>query len=203
MATLKELTREVGGDPSYETAMRQATLLNRRVLTRTSRRMDVGDPHDTILGEYTQQLGPALMSRFIGALRRAHIASNSIQVHTSLTIPPHDRMEWSARRQFIKASPKQKWFSHIRIDAAGTEWWGRALVLFKALHERGHEVQRAFIQYYSAARGPCPDTGCTRLLPTSGRDAVGVIDVDSFLACAHIVPSFTARPYRLVNRFLF
>ncbi|GJP36647.1 hypothetical protein CLOM_g617 [Closterium sp. NIES-68] len=65
------------------------------------------------------------------------------------------------------------------------------------------EKRGAFIQYYTEAQKPCPITRCKRLTPTLGIDNYAVVDVDSILSLAHVVPCCTDPKYRLVNRFLF
>ncbi|GJP62022.1 hypothetical protein CLOP_g16584 [Closterium sp. NIES-67] len=123
-----------------------------------------------------------------------------------MAIPPHDRMEWTAKGQFVKATPHEWLFSDVSIkpaDGVGPPWYGRALVLFHYLDDAGVEGRAAYIQYYTEHPRPCPDTGCKRLSPTTGIDNYAVIDMDCILSLAHVVPSCTEPEYRLVNRFLF
>ncbi|GJP46162.1 hypothetical protein CLOM_g5480 [Closterium sp. NIES-68] len=122
-----------------------------------------------------------------------------------MAIPPHDSMEWTSKGQFVKASPHERLFSDVSIrpgGGVGEPWYGRVLVLF---HYQDGEVEKrgAFIQYYTEAQKPCPITGCKRLTPTLGIDNYAVVDVDSILSLAHVVPCCTDPKYRLVNRFLF
>ncbi|CAI5971081.1 unnamed protein product [Closterium sp. NIES-64] len=111
-------------------------------------------------------------------------------VHTALAIPPHDKMEWTSRGQFVKASPAQQNFSSIAINPAGkgSLWYGRRLVL--SHYNKGGELRRgAYVEYYTEDKRQCPLTGCKRLLPTEGVDNYAVIDVDCILSLVHIVPS--------------
>ncbi|GJP45561.1 hypothetical protein CLOM_g4941 [Closterium sp. NIES-68] len=73
-----------------------------------------------------------------------------VAVHTALAIPPHDRMEWTAKGQFVKASPSQRNFSDVAINPAGkgANWYGRCLVLFH-YDKDGATKQAAYIEYYT------------------------------------------------------
>ncbi|CAI7843210.1 unnamed protein product, partial [Closterium sp. NIES-54] len=124
-------------------------------------------------------------------------------VHMALAIPPHDKMEWTSRGQFVKASPAQKNFSSIAINPAGkgSPWYGRCLVLFH--YNKGGELRRgAYVDYYTEDKRQCPSTGCKRLLPTEGDDNYAVIDVDCILSLVHIVPSCEDDEVSLLNRFV-
>ncbi|CAI5458441.1 unnamed protein product [Closterium sp. Yama58-4] len=125
------------------------------------------------------------------------------QTHTALVIPPHDRMEWTSRGQFVKATPAQPLFSHIAISARRTVWYGQCLLLFHFKDSAGVAHERAFVRYYDEDDEVCPATGCKRLSPTLGRDAFSVIELDSILSLAHIVRSCTDPRFFLVNRFIF
>ncbi|CAI5973884.1 unnamed protein product [Closterium sp. NIES-64] len=126
-----------------------------------------------------------------------------IQVHSAVAIPPHTRMDTRDHGQLVKAAPDERKFSNIRIQAGGAEWYGKLLILFQFTGPDGAKVQWAFVKYYDEVSPPCPVTGCLRLVPTTGEDEYSVIEVDSILALAHIVPSFTHDDMLLVNRFLF
>ncbi|CAI5946730.1 unnamed protein product [Closterium sp. NIES-64] len=126
------------------------------------------------------------------------------QVHTALAIPPHDKMEWTSRGQFVKASPGEKNFSSVAINPAGkgSPWYGRCLVLFH--YSRDGELRRgAYVEYYTEDKRLCPSTGCKRLLPTEGEDNFAVIDVDCILSLVHIVPSCEDDEVSLLNRFVW
>ncbi|CAI5482689.1 unnamed protein product [Closterium sp. Yama58-4] len=112
------------------------------------------------------------------------------QVHTALAIPPHDKMEWTSRGQFVKASPGEKNFSSVAINPSGkgSPWYGRCLVLFH-YNKDGELRHGAYVEYYTEDKRLCPSTGCKRLLPTEGIDDYAVIDVDCILSLVHIVPS--------------
>ncbi|CAI5499265.1 unnamed protein product [Closterium sp. Naga37s-1] len=174
-----------------------------RVLTKTSRTMTVGEPHDGAWSSYKLALGDEVMRRFSGELVRAGIGVSTLQVHTAVAIPPHTRMDTRDHGQLVKAAPDEHKFSHIRIQGGGAEWYSKLLILFQFTGPNGARVQRAFVKYYDEVSPPCPVTGCLRLVPTTGDDECSVIEVDCILALAHIVPSFTHSNILLVNRFLF
>ncbi|CAI5498917.1 unnamed protein product [Closterium sp. Naga37s-1] len=187
LAAAKELARESGGDAVYVTAMHQATEGQRRVLTRTSRRLLVGDTTDRCYSEYLSQLGHVALAALPGALRAARVTTRTLYAHTALAIPPHNRMEWTSRGQFVKATPAQPLFSHIAIAARRNVWYGQCLILFHFMDSAGMAHERAFVRYYDEEERCCPATGCKRLSPTVGENAFSVIELDSILSLAHIV----------------
>ncbi|CAI5517969.1 unnamed protein product [Closterium sp. Naga37s-1] len=163
----------------------QAIDRNERVLTKNFRGMTLGAPYDSAWTSYKLALGEEVMLKFSRELARSRIT-----VHTALAIPPHDRMDRGDHGQLVKAAPDERKFSHIRIQGGGAVWFGRVLVLFQFTGPDGDLIQRAFIKYYNEVEPPCPVTGCKRLLPTSGADEYAVIELESILCLAHIVPSF-------------
>ncbi|CAI5970978.1 unnamed protein product [Closterium sp. NIES-64] len=224
LAAITAMAKEESGGKTYETAMRLAIERHQRVLTKTSRTMTVGEPHDSAWTSYKLALGEDVMRRFSGELVRAGIVVSTLQakmpgwmvckgstpldyagceVHSAVAIPPHTRMDTRDHGQLVKAAPDERKFSNIRIQGGGAEWYGKLLILFQFTGPDGAKVQRAFVKYYDEVSPPCPVTGCLRLVPTTGEDEYSVIEVDSILALAHIVPSFTHDDMLLVNRFLF
>ncbi|CAI5495075.1 unnamed protein product [Closterium sp. Naga37s-1] len=203
LAAIKDLTKQEGGGKTYETAMRLAIDRNERVLTKTFRGMTLGAPYDHAWTSYKLALGEEVMLKFSRELARSRITVTRLHVHTALAIPPHDRMDRGDHGQLVKAAPDERKFSHIRIQGGGAVWFGRVLVLFHFTGPDGDLIQRAFIKYYDEVEPPCPVTGCKRLLPTTGVDEYAVIELESILRLAHIVPSFVDSQYLLVNRFLF
>ncbi|CAI5470300.1 unnamed protein product [Closterium sp. Yama58-4] len=203
LAAIKELTKDDGGGKSYETAMRLAIDRNERVLTKTFRRMNLGAPLDPAWTSYELALGEEVMGKFNRELARSQITVTRLQVHIAMAIPPHDRMDRGDHGQLVKAAPEERKFSHIRIEGGGAVWFGRVLVLFQFTGPDGNRIQRAFIKYYDEVEPRCAVTGCQRLLPTSGVDEYAVIELESILCLAHIVPSFVDPQFFLVNRFLF
>ncbi|GJP45560.1 hypothetical protein CLOM_g4940 [Closterium sp. NIES-68] len=149
--------------------------------------MEAGDTRDPVFRNYMRTAGVLAMHELEERLRLAKIKTRTIF------------------GQFVKASPHERLFSDVSIrpgGGVGEPWYGRVLVLF---HYQDGEVEKrgAFIQYYTEAQKPCPITGCKRLTPTLGIDNYAVVDVDSILSLAHVVPCCTDPKYRLVNRFLF
>ncbi|CAI7802361.1 unnamed protein product [Closterium sp. NIES-54] len=201
---VRQLVREAGGDNTYETSMKEACLAGRRVLTKTHKKMVVGDITDSVFRSYVLTLGEPAMSAMVLRLKQAGINTQVLQVHTALAIPPHDKIEWTSRGQFVKASPAQKNFSSIAINPAGkgSLWYGRCLVLFH--YNKGGELRRgAYVEYYTEDKRQCLSTGCKRLLPTEGDDNYAVIDVDCILSLVHIVPSCEDDEVSLLNRFVW
>ncbi|CAI5980171.1 unnamed protein product [Closterium sp. NIES-64] len=203
LASITAMAKEESGGKTYETAMCLAIEQHQRVLTKTSRTMTVGEPQDKTWTSYKLALGEDVMRRFSGELVRAGIVVSTLQVHTAVAIPPHTQMDTRDHGQLVKAAPDERKFSNIRIQGGGAEWYGKLLILFQFTGPDGAKVQRAFVKYYDEVSPPCPVTGCLRLVPTTGEDDYSVIEVDSILALAHIVPSFTDDDMFLVNRFLF
>ncbi|GJP49591.1 hypothetical protein CLOM_g8778, partial [Closterium sp. NIES-68] len=134
----------------------------------------------------------------------AGVKTQVLQVHTALAIPPHDRMEWTAKGQFVKASPSQRNFSDVAINPAGkgANWYGRCLVLFH-YDKDGATKQAAYIEYYTEDRQVCHVTGCRRLLPTRGVDNYAIMDADCILSLVHVVPCCKDPDVRLLNRFVW
>ncbi|CAI5985499.1 unnamed protein product [Closterium sp. NIES-64] len=183
LAAIKELTSHEGDGKTYETAMRLAIDRNERVLTKNFWGMTLGAPYDSAWTLYKLALGEEVMLKFSRELARSRITVT--------------------RLHLVKAAPDERKFSHIRIQGGGAVWFGRVLVLFQFTGPDGDLIQRAFIKYYNEVEPSCPVTGCKRLLPTSDADEYAVIELESILCLAHIVPSFVDPQYFLVNRFLF
>ncbi|CAI5469981.1 unnamed protein product [Closterium sp. Yama58-4] len=203
-AAIRGLVRAEGGTRVYETAMRLAVEHNIRVLTKRSRRMEVNVEMDPVWSEYSEALGPEVMARAVAVMRAVGVVADTVQVHTALAIPPHDRMDRGDKGQIIKASPSEQKFSHVQIEGEGDQvWYGRCLMLFHFTDATQQVVRRALVKYYTELESVCPVTGCRRLQLTTGRDDYAVLEVDSILGLAHIVPSFTQPEIYLVNRFLF
>ncbi|CAI5959865.1 unnamed protein product [Closterium sp. NIES-64] len=176
---------------------------NIRVLTKRSRRMEVNVDMDPVWSEFRDALGPDVMARAVEVMRAVGIDADTVQVHTALAIPPHDRMERGVLGHVIKASPAEQKFSHVQIEGQGGVWYGRCLMLFHFTDASQQVIRRALVKYYTELDTPCPITGCRRLRLTTGRDDYAVLEVDSILGLAHIVSSFTQPDISLVNRFLF
>ncbi|CAI5460910.1 unnamed protein product [Closterium sp. Yama58-4] len=174
-----------------------------RVLTKRSRRMEIDVEMDPVWSEFRDALGPEVMARAVEVMRAVGIDGDTVQVHSALAIPPHNRMERGNKGQVIKASPGEQKFSHVQIEGQGGVWYGRCLMLFHFTDASQHVVRRAIVKYYTELDTPCLVTGCRRLRLTMGRDDYVVLEVDSILGLAHIVPSFTEPDISLVNRFLF
>ncbi|CAI5476576.1 unnamed protein product [Closterium sp. Yama58-4] len=203
-AAIRGLVRAEGGTRVYETAMRLAVEHNIRVLTKRSRRMEVNVKMDPVWSEYSEALGFEVMARAVAVMRAVGVVADTVQVHTALAIPPHDCMDRGDKGQIIKASPSEQKFSHVQIEGEGDQvWYGRCLMLFHFTDATQQVVRRALVKYYTELESVCPVTGCRRLRLTTGRDDYAVLEVDSILGLAHIVPSFTQPEIYLVNRFLF
>ncbi|CAI5529975.1 unnamed protein product [Closterium sp. Naga37s-1] len=184
---IRGLGREEGGR-TYETAMRTAVNHNTRVLTRRSRRMAVGDAQDPVWAEYGAALGSVVMDGIAWVMQRVGIAASGVQV-----MPRH----------MVKAAPGEGKFSYVSIDGGEGEWYARCLMLFHFMDDEAQIHRRAVVRYFDEHPTPCPVTGCVRLLPTEGEDEYAVVEVESILSLAHIVPCFTEPRFSLVNRFLF
>ncbi|CAI5501826.1 unnamed protein product [Closterium sp. Naga37s-1] len=199
---IRGLGREEGGR-TYETAMRTAVKHNTRVLTRRSRRMAVGDAQDPVWAEYCAALGTVVMDGVARVMQRVGIAASGVQVHTALAIPPHDRLQGRGPGHMVKAAPGEGKFSYVAIDGGEGEWYARCLMLFHFMDDEAALHRRAVVRYFDEHPAPCTVTGCVRLLPTEGEDEYAVVEVESILSLAHIVPCFTEPRFSLVNRFQF
>ncbi|CAI5941673.1 unnamed protein product [Closterium sp. NIES-64] len=222
---IRGMAREEGGR-TYETAMRtwaQAVKHNTAVMTRRSRRMAVGDAQDPVWAEYGAALGRVAMDGIARVMQHVGIDASGVQVmarwneweqggltghgipgvHTALAIPPHDRLLGRGPGHMVKAAPGEGKFSYVSIDGGGGEWYARCLMLFHFMDDEAQIHRRAVVRYFDEHPTPCPVTGCVRLLPTEGEDEYAVVEVESILFLAHIVPCFTETRFSLVNRFLF
>ncbi|CAI6006150.1 unnamed protein product [Closterium sp. NIES-65] len=208
--------------PSYG-EWAQAVKHNTLVLTRRSRRMVVGDAQVPVWAEYDAALGSVVMDGIARVMQRVGIAASGVQVmarwhewvqggltghgisgvHTALVIPPHDRLLSRGPGHMVKAAPGEGKFSYVSIDGGEGDWYARCLVFFHFMDDEAQIHRRAVVRYFDEHPTPCPVTGCVRLLPTEGEDEYAVVEVESILSLAHIVPCFTEARFSLVNRFLF
>ncbi|CAI5984932.1 unnamed protein product [Closterium sp. NIES-65] len=184
-------------------------------MTRRSRSMAVGDAQDPVWAEYGLALGSVVMDGIARVMQRVGIDASGVQVmarwneweqggvHTALAIPPHDRLLGRGPGHMVKAAPGEGKFSYVSIDGGGGEWYARCLMLFHFMDVEAQIHRRAVVRYFDEHPTPCPVTGCVRLLPTEGEDEYAVVEVESILSLAHIVPCFTESRFSLVNRFLF
>ncbi|CAI5486309.1 unnamed protein product, partial [Closterium sp. Naga37s-1] len=122
---------------------------NIRVLTKRSRRMEVDVDMDPVWSEFRDALGPDVMARAVEVMRAVGIDADTVQVHTALAIPPHDRMERGVLGHVIKASPAEQKFSHVQIEGQGGVWYGRCLMLFHFTDASQQVVRRALVKYYT------------------------------------------------------
>ncbi|CAI5499167.1 unnamed protein product [Closterium sp. Naga37s-1] len=186
----------------------QAVKHNTSVLTRRSRRMAVGDAQDPVWAEYGAALGSAVMDGIARVMQRVGITASGVQVMPRW----HEWVEGGLTGHgisgvqgghMVKAAPGEGKFSYVSIDGAEGEWYARCLMLFHFMDDEAQIHRRAVVRYFDEHPTPCPVTGCMRLLPTEGEDEYVVVEVESILSLAHIVPCFTEARFSLVNRFLF
>ncbi|CAI5521032.1 unnamed protein product, partial [Closterium sp. Naga37s-1] len=78
-AVVRQLAREAGGDGTYETSMKEACLAGRRVLTKTHKKMVLGDITDSVFRSYVLTVGEPAMSAMVLRLRRAGINTQVLQ----------------------------------------------------------------------------------------------------------------------------
>ncbi|CAI5987320.1 unnamed protein product [Closterium sp. NIES-64] len=185
----------------------QAVKHNTAVMTRRSRRMAVGDAQDPVWAEYGAALGRVVMDGIARVMQRVGIDASGVQVMARWN-------EWEqggltghgipgVQGHMVKAAPGEGKFSYVSIDGGGGEWYARRLMLFHFMDDEAQIHRRAVVRYFDEHPTPCPVTGCVRLLPTEGDDEYVVVEVESILSLAHIVPCFTETRFSLVNRFLF
>ncbi|CAI5977741.1 unnamed protein product [Closterium sp. NIES-65] len=198
--------------------------------TRRSRRMAVGDAQDPVWAEYGAALGRVVMDGIARVMQRVGIVASGVQVMarwneweqgglTGHGIPgvqggqqclvaafegdPHVIPGAVHVGHMVKAAPGEGKFSYVSIDGGGGEWYARCLMLFHFMDDEAQIHRRAVVRYFDEHPTPCPVTGCVRHLPTEGEDEYAVVEVESILSLAHIVPCFTETRFSLVNRFLF
>ncbi|CAI5962733.1 unnamed protein product, partial [Closterium sp. NIES-64] len=122
---------------------------NIRVLTKRSCRMEVDVDMDPVWSEFRDALGPDVMARAVEVMRAVGIDADTVQVHTALAIPPHNRMERGVLGHVIKASSAEQKFSHVQIEGQGGVWYGRCLMLFHFTDASQQVVRRALVKYYT------------------------------------------------------
>ncbi|GJP75400.1 hypothetical protein CLOP_g5851 [Closterium sp. NIES-67] len=92
-AVVRQLTREVGGDATYETAMKQAAFLGKRVMTKTCRHMVVGDKLDTVFMSYICTAGMEAMREMANKMDLAKITTRTVWVQP-LRQGSKDQSKW-------------------------------------------------------------------------------------------------------------
>ncbi|CAI5507932.1 unnamed protein product [Closterium sp. Naga37s-1] len=194
--TQRKITREIaalsGGGRTYYTALREAVRSMKPALTRTSKAMCLMTADDPLRMLYRETVG----SEFDN------------MVHTAVAIPSTKGGYLVPKAMFVKASPKENWFTDIAIpgereeeEEEEEEWWyARCLCIFRAVNYSGEEGAYVFVKYYEE-EGVCPQTLCPQLVPGRKEATHGIIEVASIERIVHVCKSFTNPRVRLLNRF--
>ncbi|CAI5487976.1 unnamed protein product [Closterium sp. Naga37s-1] len=177
--TQREITREIaalsGGGRTYYTALREAVRSMKPALTRTSKAMCLMTTDDPLRMLYRETVGSEF-DNMATLMAAEGLQTSRVLVHTAVAIPSTKGGYLVPKAMFVKASPKENWFTDIAIpgereeeEEEEEEWWyARCLCIFRAVNYSGEEGAYVFVKYYEE-EGVCPqDT-----LPPTGAGAEG------------------------------
>ncbi|CAI5952039.1 unnamed protein product [Closterium sp. NIES-65] len=91
-----------------------AILKKKPVLTKKYRTMRIGGAADPVYDEYITTLGDD-MKGLADEFKALGLATNSVQVHTAVAIPRTRGGELVAKGTFVKASPRERWYSDVAL----------------------------------------------------------------------------------------
>ncbi|CAI5969563.1 unnamed protein product [Closterium sp. NIES-64] len=90
-------------------------------------------------------------------------ASALREVHTAVAILRTRGGELVAKGTFVKASPRERWYSDVALlNNKKGGWYARCLCIFRAVDLDGEWKGYAYVRYYEGA-GTCKLTGCQQL----------------------------------------
>ncbi|CAI5980895.1 unnamed protein product [Closterium sp. NIES-65] len=92
------------------------------VLTRKGLTMRPAEEGDTVMGTYRKALGD-LMDALPGSMVAAKITTSEVVAHTAVAIPRNKGGALVPKGAFIKASPKEKWFTDFAVKSGKKEEW--------------------------------------------------------------------------------
>ncbi|CAI5487672.1 unnamed protein product [Closterium sp. Naga37s-1] len=161
----REVAADAGGGRQYASALREAIKTKIPVLTKKYRTMRIGGASDPVYDEYITALGDDMKGLAV-EFKALGLATNSVQVHTAVTIPRTRGGELVAKGTFVKASPRERWYLDVALlnDKDG-DWYAKCLCIFRAVDRDGDWKGYAYVRYYEKA-GRCNLTGCTQLHKT-------------------------------------
>ncbi|CAI5960786.1 unnamed protein product [Closterium sp. NIES-64] len=113
--------------------------------------MRIGGASDPVYDEYTAALGDEMKG--MAAEFKALDLANQQRAGGELV----------AKGTFVKASPRERWYSNVALlNNKKGDWYARCLCIFRALDRDGEWKGYAYVRYYERA-GSCKLTGCTQL----------------------------------------
>ncbi|CAI5932973.1 unnamed protein product [Closterium sp. NIES-64] len=145
----REVYREVaagaGGGRQYACALREAIMTKKPVLTKKYWIMRIGGASDPVYDEYITALGDD-MKGLADELKALGLATNSVQVHTAVAIPRTRGGELVAKGTFMKASPRERWYSDVALlNDKGGDWYAKCLCIFRAVDRDGDWKGYAYV----------------------------------------------------------
>ncbi|CAI5521186.1 unnamed protein product [Closterium sp. Naga37s-1] len=225
----REIAADAGGGQEYVTALREAVRHQEYILTKGCKPMIPIMAEDGLFQDYCEVVGPDI-DGLVGRIRATSIDPSGITVHvpagvtkwalvdakllvdastgfapvtvvhTAVAIPPSRGGELVDKPAFVKASPRENWFSDVAIMASRREWYARMLLIFRGRKVEGDMGDFAFVKFYKVA-GECPFTTCKELRPGSSPLTHGVIELSSIKRLVHVCKSFTNPKVLLLNKF--
>ncbi|CAI5933477.1 unnamed protein product [Closterium sp. NIES-64] len=121
------------------------------------------------------------------------------EVHTAVAIPRTRGRELVAKGTFVKASPRERWYSDVALlNDKGGDWYAKCLCIFRAVDREGDWKGYAYVRYYEKA-GSCKLTGCTQLHKTVEDVRFSVVELKSLQRVVHVCPSYSNKKVQLVN----
>ncbi|CAI5477452.1 unnamed protein product [Closterium sp. Yama58-4] len=158
----REVAADAGGGRQYATALSEAIKTRKPVLTKKYRIMRIGGESDPVYNEYTAALGDE-MKGMADEFKALGLSTNNVQVHTAVAIPRTRGGELVAKGTFVKASPRERWYSDVALlNNKKGDWFARCLCIFRAVDREGDWKGYAYVRYYEGA-GRCKLTGCKQL----------------------------------------
>ncbi|CAI5971731.1 unnamed protein product [Closterium sp. NIES-65] len=112
-------------------------------------------------------------------------------VHTAVAIPRTRGGELVAKGTFVKASPRERWYSDVALlNDKGGDWYANCLCIFKEVDREGDWKGYTYVRYYEKA-GSCNLTGCTQLHKTVEDVRFSVVELKSPQRVVHVCPSYS------------
>ncbi|CAI5996480.1 unnamed protein product [Closterium sp. NIES-64] len=178
-------------------------------LTRTSKAMCLMTADDPLRMLYRETVGSEF-DNMATLMAAEGLQTSRVLVHTAVAIPSTKGGYLVPKAMFVKASPKENWFTDIAIpgereeeeeEEEEEEWWyARCLCIFRAVNYSGEEGAYVFVKYYEE-EGVCPQTLCPQLVPGRKEATHGIIEDASIERIVHVCKFFTNPRVRLLNRF--
>ncbi|CAI5945811.1 unnamed protein product [Closterium sp. NIES-64] len=176
-------------------------------LTRTSKAMCLMTADDPLRMLYRETVGSEF-DNMATLMAAEGLQTSRVLVHTAVAIPSTKGGYLVPKAMFVKASPKENWFTDIAIpgereeeEEEEEEWWyARCLCIFRAVNYSGEEGAYVLVKYYEE-EGVCPQTLCPQLVPGRKEATHGIIEDASIERIVHVCKFFTNPRVRLLNRF--